>query len=93
AYLNRFPIDSLKIDKSFLPDFSKRQGDTTITDAVIALGHSLRLKVVAEGVETKEQLDFLQAQGCDEIQGYYLSKPIPEKEFIKFIHGVPENFH
>ena len=87
AYLNRFPIDSLKIDKSFLPDFSKRQGDTTITDAVIALGHSLRLKVVAEGVETKEQLDFLQAQGCDEIQGYYLSKPIPEKEFENLIQS------
>ncbi len=76
-YLKRFPIDQLKIDKSFVEDVITNQDGTAITLAVIAMAHSMRLKVIAEGVENEAQLAFLQQNKCDEMQGYYLSHPVP----------------
>jgi diguanylate cyclase (GGDEF)-like protein/PAS domain S-box-containing protein len=74
--LKRFPVGRLKIDRSFVQDLPGDSDDAAIATAVISLGHSLQLRVIAEGVETREQLDFLRAAGCDEIQGYYISRPI-----------------
>ena len=80
AYLKRFPIDILKIDRSFIRDIPADSGDMKITRAIIAMAHSLRLKVVAEGVETAEQLKFLRSQSCDAAQGYFLHRPLREEE-------------
>jgi diguanylate cyclase (GGDEF)-like protein len=80
AYLKRFPIDILKVDRSFIRDIPADSGDMKITRAIIAMAHSLRLKVVAEGVETAEQLQFLRIQCCDAIQGYFLYRPLREDE-------------
>jgi diguanylate cyclase (GGDEF)-like protein/PAS domain S-box-containing protein len=80
AYLKRFPIDALKIDHSFIRDITTDPEDAMITLAIIGLAHSLKLKVVAEGVETQEQLELLAANGCDEIQGYYFSVPTTAEE-------------
>jgi diguanylate cyclase (GGDEF)-like protein/PAS domain S-box-containing protein len=81
AYLKRFLVDTLKIDIAFIRDVTTNADDATIAVAIINMAHSLRLKVVAEGVETREQLDFLRAHGCDEVQGYILSVPLPAEEF------------
>lgn len=80
-YLKRMPIDRLKVDQSFVRDINKDTPSTTIVEAIISLGHSLRLKVIAEGVETGEQLEFLRHRGCDEFQGFYFSRPIPADRF------------
>jgi len=85
SYLKRFPIDRLKIDQSFVRDINTDSDSASISQAVIMLGHSLDLKVIAEGVESLGQLDFLHANLCDEIQGYYFSKPLPKEEFAKFL--------
>jgi diguanylate cyclase (GGDEF)-like protein len=77
SYLQRFPIDELKIDQSFVRQIGSADGDTAIVTAVISMARSLRLRVVAEGVETVEELEFLREQQCDEVQGYYFSKPVP----------------
>jgi diguanylate cyclase (GGDEF)-like protein/PAS domain S-box-containing protein len=87
AYLKRFPIDCVKIDRSFIKDIPTEADDMAITKGVIALGHSLRLKVVAEGVETVEQQDFLRSNDCDEMQGYLFSKPLPADEVTALLKG------
>jgi diguanylate cyclase (GGDEF)-like protein len=81
AYLKRFPFDFLKIDRAFITDITKSSKDAMIAIAVIAMGHSLGLRVVAEGVETEEQLDYLRRHHCDEIQGYFFSRPVPAADF------------
>jgi diguanylate cyclase (GGDEF)-like protein len=80
AYLKRFPIDTLKVDRSFIRDIPADSGDMKITRAIIAMAHSLRLNVVAEGVETAEQLEFLRSLSCDAVQGYFLYRPLKEDE-------------
>jgi diguanylate cyclase (GGDEF)-like protein len=80
AYLKRFPIDTLKVDRSFIRDIPADSGDMKITRAIIAMAHGLRLKVVAEGVETAEQLQFLRGLSCDAVQGYFLYRPLREDE-------------
>jgi EAL domain-containing protein (putative c-di-GMP-specific phosphodiesterase class I) len=87
SYLKRFPIDSLKIDRSFIKDLPLDGNDAAITQAIIAMAHGLKLKVIAEGTETGEQLSFLRAHECDEMQGYYFSKPLPEREFFLLVQN------
>jgi EAL domain-containing protein (putative c-di-GMP-specific phosphodiesterase class I) len=87
SYLKRFPIDQLKIDKSFMHDIMANQDDSAIALAVIAMAHSMRLKVIAEGVENKAQLAFLQENHCDEIQGYYLSRPVTPQQVTALLKG------
>jgi diguanylate cyclase (GGDEF)-like protein/PAS domain S-box-containing protein len=84
SYLKRFPIDTLKIDQSFVQHIPTNPSDAAITTAIIAMAHSLNLKVIAEGVETEEQLAFLRPYRCDEMQGFLFSKPLPAEEFIRF---------
>ncbi|HUY03923.1 MAG TPA: EAL domain-containing protein [Rhodocyclaceae bacterium] len=84
-YLKRFPIDILKIDQSFVRDITTDPDDAAIATTIISLAHSLRRRVVAEGVETEAQLDFLRRHRCDEIQGYYFSRPLPADEFARLL--------
>jgi EAL domain-containing protein (putative c-di-GMP-specific phosphodiesterase class I) len=81
SYLKRFPVDTLKIDKSFIRDMSEDNSDRTLVEAIIAMANSLRLTVVAEGVETGDQLALLSKIGCKYVQGYHFSKPVPAEEF------------
>ena len=85
SYLRSFPIDKLKIDRSFIADLTTRADDASIVRAIVSLAHGLRLKVVAEGVETLEQLKFLQSVGCDQYQGYHFSEPLPAAEFAELV--------
>jgi diguanylate cyclase (GGDEF)-like protein/PAS domain S-box-containing protein len=85
SYLKRFPIDILKIDQSFVRDIPKDEDDAAIASTIITMAHSLGLRVVAEGVETVEQLKFMREHGCDALQGYYLSKPLPPEQFADFL--------
>ncbi len=88
TYLKKLPLNKLKIDKSFVMDIPKDEDDIAITKAIIALGQSLNLKIIAEGVETQEQKDFLLKNGCDNIQGYYYSKPLASKDITKLLNGT-----
>jgi EAL domain-containing protein (putative c-di-GMP-specific phosphodiesterase class I) len=91
SYLRKFPIDALKIDQSFVRQITTGPIETTIVTAVISMGRSLKLRVVAEGVETQEELAFLQAHQCDEAQGYYFSRPVPSEQFAKLLEtGIRE---
>jgi diguanylate cyclase (GGDEF)-like protein/PAS domain S-box-containing protein len=83
AYLRRFPVDALKIDRAFIRDVPGRAEDVAITLAIINLAHTLKFKVVAEGVETEEQLRFLRSHGCDEMQGYYFARPLTVADSTK----------
>ncbi len=84
-YLKTFPIDSIKIDKSFVRDVTTDADDSAITQAIISMAHSLKLEVVAEGVETTPQLEVLKAQGCDSMQGYLFSKAVPAADVVPLI--------
>ncbi|WP_220732306.1 EAL domain-containing protein [Shewanella morhuae] len=90
SYLKRFPIDTLKIDREFVRDITHDPDDAAITSAIIALAHSLELNVVAEGVETQDQLNFLALQGCDQVQGFLLSKPLTADDFLTFLKKQPK---
>jgi diguanylate cyclase (GGDEF)-like protein len=81
SYLRRFPIDKLKIDRGFIKEVMSRPEDASIVRAIVSLAHSLKLKVVAEGVESIEQLDFLKSLGCDQYQGYHFSPALPPTQF------------
>jgi diguanylate cyclase (GGDEF)-like protein len=88
-YLKRFPLDTLKIDRSFVADISEDPDDAAIVRAIIALGHTLSLKIVAEGVTTQAQLKFLQAEGCDAIQGFLMSPAIAAEAFVELLRLAP----
>jgi EAL domain-containing protein (putative c-di-GMP-specific phosphodiesterase class I) len=87
AYLKRFPINKLKIDQSFVRDLATDPDDAAIVSATLAMGHNLNLTVNAEGVESQQQLAFLKAHGCDEIQGYYFCRPVPPEELGELLRS------
>jgi EAL domain-containing protein (putative c-di-GMP-specific phosphodiesterase class I) len=88
SHLRRLPIDVLKIDQSFIKGIPENQNDIAIINATIAMAHNLGMQVIAEGVETLEQLQYLAKNDCDAIQGYFISRPLPEKKMkLQFLHA------
>jgi EAL domain-containing protein (putative c-di-GMP-specific phosphodiesterase class I) len=77
AYLKKFPVNTLKIDQAFITDIVRDANDAAIVASILSMAKNLNLKVVAEGVETRDQLELLRKMGCEEVQGYYFSKPLP----------------
>jgi diguanylate cyclase (GGDEF)-like protein/PAS domain S-box-containing protein len=91
SYLRKFPIDALKIDQSFVRQITTTPDETSIVTAIISMGRSLKLRVIAEGVQTQKELAFLQAHQCEEAQGYYFSRPVPPGQFTNLLEtGIPE---
>lgn len=88
--LKRFPLDTIKIDRSFVRDITCAPGDNDLTEAIIAMGRKLSLSVVAQGVETKEQADYLRGNACDEFQGFYLDKPLPAGRIAELLRNQAE---
>jgi EAL domain-containing protein (putative c-di-GMP-specific phosphodiesterase class I) len=89
SYLTRFKIENLKVDKSFIMDIKVDINNAEITKAIIAMAHSLNLKVIAEGVETREQMEFLKIHNCDMLQGYLFSRPLPADEITRLLNKGP----
>lgn len=85
SHLKRFPVNTVKIDRSFVRNINTNHDDAAIAGAVVAMAHSLKLKVIAEGVETLEQLEFLKSLNCDEMQGYFISEPVPAEDLIQLV--------
>jgi diguanylate cyclase (GGDEF)-like protein/PAS domain S-box-containing protein len=92
SYLNRFPIDTLKIDQSFIKKLCVYKEDSSIVQAIITMAHRLNLKVVAEGVESKKQFEFLEEEACNYVQGFYITKPLPFQEFLFFAESWNAEF-
>ncbi|HKQ30152.1 MAG TPA: EAL domain-containing protein, partial [Burkholderiales bacterium] len=94
AQIKRFPIDTLKVDRSFIREIPRVTEDTAITEAIINMGKTLSLTVIAEGVETAEQKQFLSDHDCDEMQGFYFSKPIAAEQFAELLRNhVGKDMH
>jgi EAL domain-containing protein (putative c-di-GMP-specific phosphodiesterase class I) len=85
SYMRRFPIDTLKVDRSFVRDLAMDVSDASVVSAVINMGKGLKMRVVAEGVEALEQLQFLKQNGCAEAQGYYFSRPLPAQDSAEWL--------
>ena len=95
SYLKRFPIDQLKIDRHFVRDIPGNGDDEAINNAIISMAHSLGMSVVAEGVETAAQQQFMRAAGCDTMQGFYFARPMPAEQFTALLHqhATPPPLH
>lgn len=85
AYVKHLPIDAIKIDRSFIREITEDEQDVQIVQSIIELGHSLKLKLIAEGVEDQHAIDLLRAIGCDSVQGYFYSRPLAAKEFESWL--------
>jgi EAL domain-containing protein (putative c-di-GMP-specific phosphodiesterase class I) len=85
SYLQAFPFDKIKIDRAFVMNLGRNPQSAAIVRAVIDLGHGLEMSIVAEGVETQEQLSFLSEEGCDAVQGYFLGKPLPIGQYAALV--------
>jgi len=92
AYLKRFPLDTLKIDRAFVTDVSSDTDDVAIVEAILALGNHFNLRIVAEGVEDEEQLNFLKSQGCDVVQGFYISKALQFEDYLQWLRNYGPGF-
>ena len=85
SYLHYFPINILKIDRSFIVDIEKNKSSSNLVSSIISLGHNIGMSIIAEGIEEQTQSDLLKDMGCDKIQGYFYSRPVPENDIIKYM--------